>query len=97
MKLGMTYATYDPVRVNGTLLHREELKTQLRRLLALEERQRQALVGVGREDLIAAGILLFDSLYGVLGFDEAVVVDDGLREGVAIAECRKLSPDEILT
>jgi exopolyphosphatase/guanosine-5'-triphosphate,3'-diphosphate pyrophosphatase len=88
MKLGMTYATYDPLRVNGTPLAKGELRTQLKRLLSLDERARQVLVGVGREDLIAAGILIFERLYGILGFDEAVVIDDGLREGVAIAACR---------
>ncbi|BDY12200.1 Ppx/GppA phosphatase family protein [Hydrogenimonas cancrithermarum] len=95
MKLGMDYATYDPKRINGARLLREELKTQLCRLLALDEKARQMLVGVGREDLIAAGILIFDHLYEILGFDEAVVIDDGLREGVAIAECRQLNIHEI--
>ncbi|WP_456450877.1 Ppx/GppA phosphatase family protein [Hydrogenimonas sp.] len=97
MKLGMTYATYDPARINGTVVTREDLQVQLARLLSLDEKARQKLVGVGREDLIAAGILIFDKLYGILGFDEAVVIDDGLREGVAIAECRQLSGGEILT
>ena len=87
MKLGMDYSTYDPGRINGTKLYRADLRIQLRRLLALGMKERQALVGVGREDLIAAGILIFDRLYEILGFTEAVVVDDGLREGVAIAEC----------
>ena len=88
MKLGMDYETYDPDRVNGTLLGREDLQMQLRRLLALEPKARQKLVGVGREDLIAAGILIFDRIYEILGFSEATVIDDGLREGVAIATCR---------
>ncbi|WP_201354107.1 phosphatase [Hydrogenimonas urashimensis] len=87
MKLGMEYDTYDSARVNGTLLFREDLKMQLRRLLSLDVAARRRLVGVGREDLIAAGILIFERFYELLGFDRAIVVDDGLREGVAIAEC----------
>jgi exopolyphosphatase/guanosine-5'-triphosphate,3'-diphosphate pyrophosphatase len=95
MKLGMNYTTYDPKKINGTTLSREDLRIQLRRLLSLDKKARQELVGVGREDLIAAGILIFERLYDILGFDEAIVVDDGLREGVAIAECRQLNIHEI--
>ncbi|WP_457599399.1 Ppx/GppA phosphatase family protein [Hydrogenimonas sp.] len=89
MKLGMTYATYDPLRINGTTLRRDELATHLERLLSLDTEKRQELVGVGREDLIAAGILIFERLMEILGFEETIVVDDGLREGVAIAACRE--------
>lgn len=87
MKLGMDYSTYDAKRVNGTALYREDLKIQMDRLLSLDEESRRKLVGVGREDLIAAGILILNGLYSLLGFDESVVIDDGLREGVAIAGC----------
>jgi exopolyphosphatase/guanosine-5'-triphosphate,3'-diphosphate pyrophosphatase len=87
MKMGMEYATYDGRKINGVSLTRQDLRAQMRRLLALDIGERQRLVGVGREDLIAAGILIFERLYDVLGFDEAVVVDDGLREGAAIAAC----------
>ncbi|WP_457596136.1 Ppx/GppA phosphatase family protein [Hydrogenimonas sp.] len=87
MRLGMTYATYDPRRINGMRLPKEALDEELARLLALDEKGRRELVGVGREDLIAAGILIFGRLYDILGFDESVVIDDGLREGVAIAQC----------
>ena len=89
MKLGMDYETYDPDRVNGTVLGRDDLQIQLQRLLALDPKARQKLVGVGREDLIAAGILIFDRMYEILGFSEATVIDDGLREGVAVAACRE--------
>jgi len=95
MKLGMNYQTYDPQKINGTQLTREDLKRELDRLLALDEKERQKLVGVGREDLIAAGVLIFDQLYHILDFGLATVIDDGLREGVAIAECRQLNIHEI--
>lgn len=87
MKLGMDYASYDGSRINGTSLTRRDLEVQMKRLLSLATEERRRLVGVGREDLIVAGILIFDRLYGILGFDEAVVIDDGLREGAAIAAC----------
>jgi len=95
MKLGMDYKTYDPQRINGTQLTREDLDRELTKLLALDKEERQKLVGVGREDLIAAGVLIFDQLYQILNFELATVIDDGLREGVAIAECRQLKIHEI--
>ncbi len=87
MKLGLTYHTYDPMKINGTRVELKDLKVQLERLLGLDEKRRQELVGVGREDLIAAGILIYEAIFSILGFDESIVVDDGLREGVAIAAC----------
>jgi len=95
MKLGMNYKTYDAERINGVYLQKNDLEEQMERLLSLDEKSRQELVGVGREDLIVAGILIFRYLYNLLRFDKACVVDDGLREGVAIAECKQLNIDEI--
>jgi len=95
MKLGMNYKTYDAECINGVYLQKKDLKEQMERLLLLDEKSRQELVGVGREDLIVAGILIFESLYDLLEFDRAYVIDDGLREGVAIAKCKKLNIDEI--
>jgi exopolyphosphatase/guanosine-5'-triphosphate,3'-diphosphate pyrophosphatase len=87
MKLGMGYADYDARRINGTRLERAELRHWLTHLLALEPEARTRAVGVGREDLIAAGILIFEGMFDVTGFRECVVIDDGLREGVAIELC----------
>ncbi|MDD5212780.1 MAG: hypothetical protein PHV62_10235 [Sulfuricurvum sp.] len=45
---------------------------------------RSQYVGVGREQLIATGILMVESLFNSSKIDEAIIVDDGLREGVAL-------------
>ncbi len=45
-------------------------------------------VGVGREDLIASGVLIFKELYKILDFDKSIVIDDGIREGVAFSLCK---------
>jgi len=90
MELGMNYKTYDEEQINGTSLLKDDLERELKYLLSLDEIYRAELVGVGREDLIVAGILIFRYLYELLGFDRAYVIDDGLREGVAIAECKKI-------
>ncbi|MEA3456664.1 MAG: phosphatase, partial [Campylobacterota bacterium] len=56
-------------------------------LLAMPFEEREVTVGVGRSDLIAAGILIFRQLFILLGMKECVVIDDGLREGVALERC----------
>jgi len=89
IELGMEYDTYDPARINGTVLGRHMPMEALDMLLSLPFDQRERKVGVGRADLVTAGILIFDRLYSILGFDECVVIDDGLREGVALEGCLK--------
>jgi len=88
MKLGQTYATYDASKINGTALQVEELDFYLKKLLSLPFEEREIAVGTGRSDLIAAGILIYKHLYKLLEFDTCVVVDDGLREGVALEACK---------
>jgi exopolyphosphatase/guanosine-5'-triphosphate,3'-diphosphate pyrophosphatase len=87
LKLGMDYATYDPHRINGTVLHAHEPAHYLRKLLSLPFEERERLVGVGRADLILAGIVLFEAFFEILDHETCVVIDDGLREGVALALC----------
>ncbi|MFZ2968575.1 MAG: phosphatase [Sulfuricurvum sp.] len=81
---GMTYATYDPHRINGTTLKASDCGEILDALRAMDESTRATYVGVGREQLIITGIAMVESVFHALGCDEAVVVDDGLREGVAL-------------
>jgi len=88
MKLGQTYATYDAARINGTILYQNELTIYLEKLLSLPLEAREVMVGTGRSDLIAAGILIFKQLCTVLEFETCIVVDDGLREGVALQWCK---------
>jgi len=90
MKLGQTYTTYDAKKINGTSLEIKELDFYLKKLLSLPFEERELAVGTGRSDLIAAGILIFKQLYSMLEFDTCVVIDDGLREGVAIEACSSL-------
>ena len=91
MKLGQNYASYDASKINGTLLYKEELNEYLNQLLSMSPEVREVAVGTGREDLVAAGILIYDHLFALLGFDKGIVIDDGLREGVALEYCLKQS------
>jgi len=87
MRHGMDYATYDAQRIHGTMLSKKDLELKLNDLLAMSQEERVKAVGVGRDDLIASGVLIYDELYNISGFDESMVIDDGIREGVAFDEC----------
>lgn len=82
--LGMEYATYEAARVNGYTLTCKGIEEALEALLRMPECARARYVGVGREELIITGIGIIVALYQALGFTQALVVDDGLREGVAL-------------
>ncbi|MDA3947253.1 MAG: phosphatase [Helicobacteraceae bacterium] len=86
--LGMNYSDYDVDKINGYRLSFNGTQQALAGLMALSEEKRGEIVGVGRESLILSGIVIIQKLYNVLGFDEAVVIDDGVREGVAIDYCK---------
>ena len=90
MKLGQSYMTYNAEEINGQSLDREELDFYLFKLLEMSFEERERIVGTGRSDLIAAGILIYQALYDVLGFRTGRVIDDGLREGLALDCCQSL-------
>lgn len=87
MKLGQNYETYDASKINGTSLEAGELDIYLKKLLSMPFEEREITVGTGRSDLIAAGILIYKQLFTLLAFERCVIIDDGLREGVAIEAC----------
>jgi exopolyphosphatase/guanosine-5'-triphosphate,3'-diphosphate pyrophosphatase len=94
MKLGMDYETYDSSKVQGMILSRNDLIEQLGILLKMTIKERQRVVGVAREDLIASGVLMYDELYGIGGFNESMVIDDGVREGVAFSMCDAMRKEQ---
>jgi len=87
LKHGLTVATYDAKKINGTILSVSDLDQGLQRLMSMDEMQRSKHVGVGRDILIIAGVEILKVLYDILGFESAIVIDDGLREGLAIHSC----------
>ena len=86
MKLGQNYASYNPKKINGTSVRKEELDFYLKKLLSLPFEEREVMVGVGRSDLIAAGILIYKKIFDIVEFESCIVIDDGLREGLALSE-----------
>jgi exopolyphosphatase/guanosine-5'-triphosphate,3'-diphosphate pyrophosphatase len=85
---GIDYDHYDYRKINGYHLTLSAMDEALERLLSLEKRERARWVGVGRDDLIIAGVKLLMEIVRSFHYDEIVVIDDGLREGVAIAACQ---------
>ncbi len=88
MKHGFTVQTYDPFVINGTTLTQEELEDQLQRLLQMNEQDRALTVGVGRDSLIVTGVEILKVLMDILDYDTMLVIDDGMREGIALDGCR---------
>lgn len=84
---GIDYNSYDYKKVSGKLLHVDDFTSALAQLLELEESKREFWVGTNRSDLVCAGILIVKAIMKKLGFDECLVIDDGLREGLAISKC----------
>ncbi|WP_331773766.1 Ppx/GppA phosphatase family protein [Sulfurospirillum sp. 1612] len=84
---GVDYKSYDHKRISGQILRRDDFKKAYKQLFALDLSERERFCGTNRSDLIKTGILIVIGLMGKLGFDECVIVDDGLREGVALSLC----------
>jgi exopolyphosphatase / guanosine-5'-triphosphate,3'-diphosphate pyrophosphatase len=82
--LGMDYQTYDANRINGTFLMRSDCARVLEDLLKMDETTRSRYVGVGREQLIFVGIHIVEMIFDALDVKNAIIIDDGLREGVAL-------------
>lgn len=81
---GMDYQSYDASRINGTVLQKAQCALALKELLAMDEQTRSRYVGVGREQLIGIGINIVEMIFDVFRLEKAIIIDDGLREGVAL-------------
>jgi len=82
--LGLT--VYTPDRVDGYRLSVARTRQLLHALATkpLAERSKIPLLEPGRADLIVAGATLAVTVMGMLGYDEFMVSDSGLREGVLL-------------
>lgn len=84
---GMDYESYDYRKVNGVVLSISDINKALKELLKMSESERIKWVGASRDDLIVAGIIIFREILKIFGFCEVLIIDDGLREGVALGRC----------
>jgi exopolyphosphatase/guanosine-5'-triphosphate,3'-diphosphate pyrophosphatase len=90
LKQGLDYSTYDPKKINNTIITIQDLDYWMDKLLKMEMKHREKLVGVGRGDLIVSGIMIFKEIFLMSGFDKCIVVDNGVREGIALDYCKQL-------
>ncbi len=87
----MNYSNYDYKKINGTKISIDEIDKALEKLLCLNIKDREKWVGTGRGDLIIAGVFLLKRVIKISGFKSIVVIDDSLREGVAIEGCKSVN------
>jgi len=88
---GLDYAHYDANVVNGKILYTSDFDDAYARLSALNEEEAERYTGTNRRDLVVVGILIVKAIMHKLGFDSCIVIDDGLREGVALEQCYNLA------
>lgn len=87
IKLGQDFFHYDKDLVNGTIVNLDDLEESLKLFRNLSVEEITKLVGRGRVEFIEVGIYIYKAIFEVLKKKESIVLDDGLREGVAINYC----------
>lgn len=90
--LGLT--VYTSARVDGHRLSMTRTRQLLHALAMrpLVERSKIPLLEPGRADVIVAGTTLVVAVMGALGYDEFIVSDSGLREGILLNLLRQHAP-----
>jgi len=86
---GLDYEHYDASKINGTSLHVNDFRHVYEQLSNMKPSEAERYTGTNRRDLVEVGILLCQGIMQRLGFERCIVMDDGLREGVAISNCNK--------
>ena len=89
LKVGLDYESYDPLKVDGVKIGIGDVKSAYKRLISLPKEKRAKLVGTGREDAIIAGLVILEEMLDKCGYAQMMVMDEGVREGVALAFCEK--------
>jgi len=84
IKHGQNFLNYDKNAVNGTIVEFNDLLNCLNMLNNNSTGEVENLIGKNRKEVIEVGILIYKCIYEVLDKKESIVLDDGLREGVAI-------------
>jgi len=92
---GIDYKHYKHTKVTGSTLSIKEITQAQDKLLSMDDKERDRWVGVGRSDFIISGILILLKILKITEFDDMIVIDDGLREGIAIDKCNELNANII--
>jgi exopolyphosphatase/guanosine-5'-triphosphate,3'-diphosphate pyrophosphatase len=78
--------TYEPARIHNYILQLSTIQELEQALLSRKKADRAGLPGLekGREEVIAAGVIIIRTIMETLGMTSVLVSDLGLREGVLI-------------
>ena len=87
IKLGQDFFHYDKSAVNGTIVNLKDIEESLAIFKDANKETITKLVGRGRVEFIEVGIYIYRTIFEILQKNESIVLDDGLREGVAINHC----------
>jgi len=90
---GMDYKSYDHKKINGKVLHVEDFKKAYDMILSMSKDEQERFCGTNRSELIKTGILIAINLIQDIGYEKCIVIDDGLREGVALSLCKNALND----
>lgn len=90
LKKGLNYKNYDANLVNGEKISFKDFANCLEMVRNLSDIKATEKLGENRKDLIICGIILLQNLLTDHANSEFLVIDDGLREGVAIAKIKNL-------
>jgi len=76
---------YDPDLIHGSRMTRQDVKAWTERLLSMSTHERavQPAIQAGREDVIHAGALILAEVMDRYGFDEVVVSEADILDGLA--------------
>jgi len=89
IKQGLNYHTYDKHKVNGTIISKEDLLHFLELFDKLSYEEASILVGSRKLEFVIMGVKIFDVFYDTLGFENSIVFDDGLKEGIVLNSLRE--------
>ncbi len=84
--------TYNPDRINGSVLERESVDNIVYTLSRMTLKKRSTIRGLepGREDIILAGAIATQEIMKFFGYSSLIVSDWGLREGIVLDLYEKL-------
>jgi exopolyphosphatase/guanosine-5'-triphosphate,3'-diphosphate pyrophosphatase len=90
---------YDPERIHGSRLARKDAERVASHLAGMTTAERAALrvMASGREDVIVAGALILVEVMRRFGFDEAVVSETDILDGLVLEMLRPGDPHSLVT
>lgn len=84
LRLGYTWQNYDAKSINGYVLDKEEFAKLGAEVLAMNDEQANIKLGTDRKMLVLTGLSILEAMLRDIDA-KLIVIDDGLREGIAIA------------